>query len=111
MFKKQDKAPAATTRRVDKRNRSLKTLSITSTILFMVLLLVFNIVFDSLLGDKLKWDWTPGGQYSIGDVTKEILGGLTRRWRSSDCSTPTPTRSTCASSRCSTNTPPTAAAT
>ena len=79
MFKKQDKAPAATTRRVDKRNRSLKTLSITSTILFMVLLLVFNIVFDSILGDKLKWDWTPGGQYSIGDVSKEILGGLTRK--------------------------------
>lgn len=61
---------------VDKRNRSLKLISITSTILFIVLLLVFNIVFDSLLGSKLKWDWTPGGQYTIGDVSLEILSDL-----------------------------------
>lgn len=63
-------------RKVDKRNRSLKTISITSTILFIVLLLVFNIVFDSLLGDRLKWDWTTGEQFSIGDVSKEILQNL-----------------------------------
>lgn len=62
----------------DKRNRNLKTISVASTILFIVILLVFNVVFDSLLGDKLKWDWTPGGQYSIGDVSKEILAGMTQ---------------------------------
>ncbi|MDW7658604.1 MAG: GldG family protein [Bacillota bacterium] len=63
-------------RQVDKRNKSLKTISITSTILFIALLLVFNIMFDSLLGQTLKWDWTPGGQYSIGEVSTEILKGM-----------------------------------
>lgn len=63
-------------RQVDKRNKSLKAISITSTILFIALLLVFNIVFDSLLGQTLKWDWTTGGQYSIGDVSTEILKGM-----------------------------------
>lgn len=65
-------------RQVDKRNKNLKTISITSTILFIVLLLVFNIVFDSLLGQTLKWDWTTGGQYSIGEVSIEILKGMER---------------------------------
>ncbi len=66
-------------RAVDKRSRNLKRISIASTILFIVLVLVFNIVFDKVLGQKLKWDWTPGGQYSIGDVSIEILQGLDKQ--------------------------------
>ncbi len=70
--------PGKSGRKVDKRARSLKTISITSTILFIVIVLVFNIVFDKLLGSVLKWDWTTGGQYTIGDVSKEILGSMTK---------------------------------
>ena len=65
-------------RTVDKRNKNLKTISIASTILFLVILLVINILFDNLLGDVLKWDWTTGSQYTIGDVSKTILGGMTQ---------------------------------
>lgn len=61
---------------VDKRNKSLKKISITSTVLFIVVILAFNIIFDQLLGDKLKWDWTTGDQYSIGDVSKQILSEM-----------------------------------
>jgi hypothetical protein len=66
------------TRSIDQRNKNLKTLSVTSTIVFLALLLVFNILFDSLLGKTLKWDWTPGGQYSIGQVSKTILSELSK---------------------------------
>ncbi|MBP8989324.1 MAG: GldG family protein [Clostridia bacterium] len=72
----QEKKEQKETHKVDKRAKSLKTISITSTILFIALLLIFNIVFDSILGETLKWDWTTGGQYSIGDVSKEILQNL-----------------------------------
>jgi hypothetical protein len=65
-------------RTVDKRNKNLKTISIASTVLFLVILLVFNILFDNLLGDVLKWDWTTGSQYSIGDVSKTILGSMSQ---------------------------------
>ena len=63
---------------VDKRNRNLKTVSIASTVLFLAVLLVFNILFDNLLGKTLKWDWTTGSQYSIGDVSKKTLGSMTQ---------------------------------
>ena len=61
---------------VDNRNRKLKIYSITSTALFLVILLVFNIVFDNLLGEKLKWDWSSGKMFSIGEVSKEVLGSV-----------------------------------
>lgn len=65
-------------RGIDKRNKSLKTISVTSTVLFLVIVLVFNIVFDKLLGNILKWDWSSGEQYTLGDVSKEILGAMTQ---------------------------------
>lgn len=61
---------------MDRRNRSLKRISIVSTILVIVVLLAFNILFDRLLGPILKWDWSAGEQYSVGDVTKEILASM-----------------------------------
>ncbi len=72
------KHPKKVKRNVDKRNRSLKTISVVSTILFLVILLVFNIVFDKLLGARLKWDWSTGGQYSIGDITEGIIGDMAK---------------------------------
>ncbi len=61
---------------VDNRNRNLKIFSISSTALFLVILLVFNLVFDKLLGEKLKWDWTSSKMYTIGDVSKGILENI-----------------------------------
>jgi ABC-2 type transport system permease protein len=61
---------------VDNRNRNLKIFSISSTALFLVILLVFNVVFDKLLGEKLKWDWSSGQMYTIGDVSKGILENI-----------------------------------
>lgn len=61
---------------VDKRNSSLKRLSIVSTILFIVVVLAVNILFDNLLGDAAKWDWSATQKYTIGDVSKGILDNL-----------------------------------
>jgi ABC-2 type transport system permease protein len=63
---------------IDKRNKSLKTISITSTLIFLVILLVVNVVFDQLLGDTLKWDWTSNKLYSIGEVSEQILASMTK---------------------------------
>lgn len=73
---KQPENSKATGKQVDKRNRSLKRVSVVSTILFIVVILGFNVLFDNILGSTLKWDWSAGEQYSIGDVSKGILSGM-----------------------------------
>lgn len=60
----------------DKRNRSLKLISVTSAILFIVIVVIFNIVFESFLGNRLKWDWSQTDMFSVGDVTEQLVGGL-----------------------------------
>lgn len=60
----------------DKRNKSLKMVSISSAILFVAIVVIFNLVFDSLLGTKAKWDWTQTNLFTVGDVTKELVGKL-----------------------------------
>ena len=62
--------------KVDSRNRTLRRVSLFSAIIFIASLLVFNLLFDSLLGSKLKWDWSFGKMYSIGDVTRTLLAGM-----------------------------------
>jgi len=57
----------------DRRNQTLKLYSVSTTVIFLAILLVFNIVFDQLLGEKLKWDWSSGQMYSLGDVSEAIL--------------------------------------
>jgi len=54
----------------DRRNQTLKLYSVSTTVIFLAILLVFNIVFDQLLGEKLKWDWSSGQMYSLGDVSE-----------------------------------------
>ncbi len=61
---------------VDKRNSTLRRVSLISAVVFIAIILIFNILFDSLLGDTLKWDWSFGQMYSTGDVTKELLDNL-----------------------------------
>ncbi len=73
LFKqKKDKKTAI----VDKRNRTLRRVSLISAVVFIAILLLVNILFDSILGDKLKWDWSFGKMYSIGTVSKELLADL-----------------------------------
>lgn len=57
----------------DRRNQTLKIFSVSMTVIFLAILFVFNIVFDQLLGEKLKWDWSSGQLYSLGDVSEAIL--------------------------------------
>ncbi len=70
------KKPATGGKQVDKRNKSLQKISVISTIVFIVAALVVNILFDSLLGDKLRWDWSANEKYSVGEISEEILKGL-----------------------------------
>jgi ABC-2 type transport system permease protein len=60
----------------DRRNRTLKMISVSSAILFVAVIMLFNAVFDSLIGKNLKWDLTQTSIYSIGEVSKELLDGL-----------------------------------
>ncbi len=63
-------------KKVDKRNTNLRNFSLIATVLFITIILIFNLVFDNMLGDRLKWDWTADKLYSIGDVSEEIIGSL-----------------------------------
>lgn len=74
--KKHDQKQTSPKRVTDKRNRNLKRISITATVLFIAVVLAFNVVFDHFLGDVLKWDWTTGDQFSIGAVSRDILSSL-----------------------------------
>lgn len=60
----------------DKRNKSLKLISVSSAVLFIAIVVIFNLVFESLLGTKLKWDWSQTNLFSVGDVTTQILGQM-----------------------------------
>lgn len=60
----------------DKRNKSLKMISVSSAILFIAIVIIFNLVFESLLGTQLKWDWSQTDMFSVGDVTTELVGKL-----------------------------------
>lgn len=58
------------------RNQTLKLFSISATLVFLAIQLVFNILFDQLLGDKLKWDWSQGQLYTLGEVSQSILAEM-----------------------------------
>lgn len=69
--KKSDNLPKA-----DKRSKKLKLISLSSVVLFVAIAILFNIVFDTLLGSSLRWDWSQTEMFSIGDVSKEILSDM-----------------------------------
>lgn len=62
---------------VDKRNKTLKMISVSTAILFIAIVMVFNFLLESFLGDKFKWDWSQTNMFSIGDVTEKLLSELT----------------------------------
>ena len=61
---------------VDKRNKNLKIISVSSVVLFIAIVLTFNIVFDTFLGSKLKWDWSQTDLFTVGEVTEQLLADM-----------------------------------
>lgn len=60
----------------DKRNTNLKWFSVMSAILLIAIVLVINILFDSILGDKLVFDLSATGQNAVSDVTVDYINSL-----------------------------------
>ena len=60
----------------DKRALSLKLFSIFSVIILVVIAIVFNILFESILGDKLKIDFTATSQNTITQQTQDYIDSL-----------------------------------
>jgi ABC-2 type transport system permease protein len=61
---------------VDKRNKNLKIISVSSVVLFVAIVLTFNVVFDTFLGSKLRWDWSQTDLFTVGEVTEELLADM-----------------------------------
>ena len=62
--------------RTDRRVRSLRLISAGSAAAAVAVFLLLNLVFDTALGDKLRWDMTSEKAYSIGDISKGIVSRL-----------------------------------
>ncbi len=58
---------------IDKRSLSLRLFSVGSVIAIIAILIVVNILFETVLGNVLKWDLTQNQSNSIGDISKGIL--------------------------------------
>jgi len=58
------------------KRKILKTISLTSVVLFIVIAILFNLVFDRFLSGKLRWDWSQTDMFSIGEVTNQLLSDL-----------------------------------
>jgi hypothetical protein len=65
-------------RGVDKRARSLRFFSVGSVIFIIAILLVVNLLFDSVFNGKLSWDLSSTKSNSIGDVSKGIVSNLNK---------------------------------
>ncbi|MEI8198491.1 MAG: Gldg family protein [Eubacteriales bacterium] len=63
---------------VDKRAKSLRFFSIGSVIFIIAILLVVNLLFDSIFSGKLSWDLTSLQVNSISDVSKGIVSKMNK---------------------------------
>jgi len=63
-------------RGVDKRARSLRFFSIGSVLVLAAILIVGNLFFESVFGEKLTWDFSSTKVNSISDVSKGILSKM-----------------------------------
>ncbi len=61
---------------IDKRSKSLRFFSIGSVVFIIAILIVVNLLFDSVLSEKLSWDLSSTKINSIGDVSKGIVSKL-----------------------------------
>ena len=60
----------------DARMLNLKLFSIGSIVLLIAIVLVVNVIFDSLIGDKLTFDFSSTGQNSISGITEDYIKSL-----------------------------------
>lgn len=61
---------------VDKRTFSLMMTSILSVVVLIVIVILFNIVVDKILGKHLTFDFSANGQNSISATTKDFINTL-----------------------------------
>ncbi len=61
---------------IDKRNISLKWFSIGSVIILIAIVLVVDILFDAILGDKFVFDMSSTGQHTVSQTTEDYLASL-----------------------------------
>lgn len=61
---------------VDKRNISLKWVSIGSVVILISIVLLVDVLFDAILGDKFVFDMSSTGQHTISQPTQDFLNSL-----------------------------------
>ncbi|MDD4367944.1 MAG: GldG family protein [Oscillospiraceae bacterium] len=61
---------------VDRRNRRMGRFSTLSILLIIAVLLVVNILLESVVGDAWSWDITSNKLMTLGDVSTQLLDGL-----------------------------------
>ena len=61
---------------VDKRNISLKWVSIGSVVILIAIVLLVDVLFDAILGDKFVFDMSSTGQHTISQPTQDFLNSL-----------------------------------
>lgn len=73
-----DKSKEKKKKNVDKRAKSLRFFSIGSVIIIIAILLVVNLLFDSIFSGKLSWDLSSMQVNSISDVSKGIVSKMNK---------------------------------
>lgn len=73
-----DKSKEKKKKSVDKRAKSLRFFSIGSVIFIIAILLVVNLLFDSIFSGKLSWDLSSMQVNSISDVSKGIVSKMNK---------------------------------
>lgn len=63
----------------DERFKSLKSISIISVVLVIAICIVFNMIIDITLDDKLTFDTSSVKQYSVSSITEEYLDSLEKK--------------------------------
>lgn len=61
---------------VDKRNISLKWFSIGSVVILIAIVLIVDILFDAILGDKFVFDMSSTGQHTISQPTQDFINSM-----------------------------------
>jgi len=62
----------------DKRARSLRLFSVGSVIIIIAILLVINLLFDSVFSGKLSWDLSSSKVNSVSEVSQGILSKMSK---------------------------------
>ncbi|MDI9497761.1 MAG: GldG family protein [Bacillota bacterium] len=78
---KQSVSPSGSRRRppkrlVDRRSRRIGRISLLTTLVVLAIVILVNIVLETVVGDRLSWDLTQNQLMSIGEKTEELLERL-----------------------------------